>query len=357
MMKIGCGMALAISAFLMFSSLVIADNGDTGNGIPPILYNPSPDDNATDVNLSPLLSIKIYDDDGGMVDVYFYDKWDGIIGIDRVNSTKPTIASVRWNGLAMDRTYGWYIKAIDDANLTGYFGSNDTPLTFTTMIKSPPLVSFYVMDEGYWKVCDASIKCLETDDVKKTNEYGYVPIPFDCSHSGREYHFEIRHEDYETQNINLTIPDAGKRIDKYIIMRSRNSTMGQPIIDKPSGPDFSGALLFIFGEGNLGLTILAIIAFLVVVSITRWLVMPSGVQIAVLGGLPLLFTALGWFPLWLMVISVAVALFMLIKAIIWAYFRMQKREGQQPISVPDTRKKELSFFDFFGGIKSEGVKK
>lgn len=310
--KTGCGMALAISVFLIFSSLIVADDGGDGNnfgygnGIPPILYNPSPKNNTIDVNLSPLLSIKIYDIDGGMVDVYFYDKWDGIIGIDRVNSTKPTTASVRWDGLAMDRTYDWYIKAIDDANLTRFFPSNNTLLGFTTMMKSPPLIHFYVMDEGYWKIYNASIRCLETKDMGCTDESGYAPMTFYFDHSGKNYSFEITHNDYKSTNATVTIPDAGESTVKYVRMAPLGKWNPTPIVDQPSSGGFDIPLAWISGGGNVALAIFAIFIVAILAFIVRGLQAPIYMQMGVLMGLPVLFFITGCWSFWIMLVPMLI---------------------------------------------------
>ena len=88
-------------------------DGDGGNRAPNAPTTPSPADAATDVSLSPTLSVVVTDPDGDPMTVTFYDASDSsVIGTDTgVASGDP--ASVVWAGLAAETEYSWNAKAND----------------------------------------------------------------------------------------------------------------------------------------------------------------------------------------------------------------------------------------------------
>jgi subtilisin family serine protease len=79
--------------------------------------NPNPSDNATGVSTNPILSVDVSDPDGDMMDVYFYDSSDTLIGTDTGVSSGGT-ASISWLGLSEDITYQWYAIADDGQDTT-----------------------------------------------------------------------------------------------------------------------------------------------------------------------------------------------------------------------------------------------
>ncbi len=90
----------------------------TENYAPLQPSNPSPVDGATDVGISPTLSVDVSDNDGDTMNVTFYNASDdSIIG---TNSDIPDggTASVTWSGLSYSRSYGWYAVANDSIDAT-----------------------------------------------------------------------------------------------------------------------------------------------------------------------------------------------------------------------------------------------
>ena len=101
----------------------IADNGMemtqsttwsfTTNNIPNAPKNPTPTNSAINIGISPILSVDVFDADGDMVDVRFYDASDdSLIGIDMAVSSDST-ATVSWPDLSKGTTYYWYAVADD----------------------------------------------------------------------------------------------------------------------------------------------------------------------------------------------------------------------------------------------------
>ncbi len=97
------------------------------NTPPDAPTNPSPTDGATNVSLSPTLSVYVYDADGDTLDVSFYDASDNsLIGTDTGVPSGGT-ASIVWSGLSPNTTYSWYAVASD-----GTDSNQSATWTFTT---------------------------------------------------------------------------------------------------------------------------------------------------------------------------------------------------------------------------------
>ncbi len=83
------------------------------NHAPAQPSNPSPEDGATSVGISPTLSVDVSDNDGDSMNVTFYDASDDtVIGTDE-NVADGNTASVTWSGLSEDTEYNWYAVADD----------------------------------------------------------------------------------------------------------------------------------------------------------------------------------------------------------------------------------------------------
>ncbi|RLF59436.1 MAG: hypothetical protein DRN37_03860, partial [Thermoplasmata archaeon] len=90
-------------------------------------WGPFPSDGATDVSLSPILSVHVSDPNDDVMDVYFYNASDdSLIDVD-TGVPSGSIASVSWNNLNYSTTYSWYAIA-SDGNCTN---QSDT-WSFTT---------------------------------------------------------------------------------------------------------------------------------------------------------------------------------------------------------------------------------
>jgi len=78
---------------------------------------PAPDDDATDVSISPTLSVFVSDPDNALLNVSFYNAFDdSLIGIDRdvFNNSR---SSVVWSDLIYSSFYEWY-AVVDDGEFT-----------------------------------------------------------------------------------------------------------------------------------------------------------------------------------------------------------------------------------------------
>ncbi len=104
----------------------------TANHPPDEPTNPSPIDEAANVNLSPILSVDVTDPDGDNMDVRFCNSDDVIIGID-TNVSSGATASFQWSNLAYDTTYEWYAVSKDSQLET-----KSAVWNFTTATNAPP---------------------------------------------------------------------------------------------------------------------------------------------------------------------------------------------------------------------------
>ena len=88
----------------------------TTNYVPNVPTNPTPNDGATGISDDPTLSVDVFDDDGDVLTVSFYDASDdSLIDTELVLGGSGT-ASVTWTGLSSDTSYSWY--AISDDGLS-----------------------------------------------------------------------------------------------------------------------------------------------------------------------------------------------------------------------------------------------
>ena len=88
-------------------------------------------DGATDVSLSPTLSVTVSDPDHAVVDVYFYDASGNLIGSD-IGVPSGGSAGVVWEALSPGTQYSWYVEIDDGLDRT----ISDT-WTFITMAVQP----------------------------------------------------------------------------------------------------------------------------------------------------------------------------------------------------------------------------
>lgn len=111
-----------------------------GGTMAPILYNPSPSHNASNVSLLPTLSIWVHDNDSDNPTVAFYNSDDEAIGYDTVDLSSGDTgkASVQWNDVTTtEQTYEWYVIANDHSGNTVRYPSSGL-LNFTTAKTYPP---------------------------------------------------------------------------------------------------------------------------------------------------------------------------------------------------------------------------
>jgi PKD repeat protein len=104
----------------------------TENEPPYAPINPDPEDDETDVDTSPSLSVYVSDPDGDDLTVSFYDDSDDLIGTDTAVASGST-ASFTWSGLNYETTYSWYAVADDGEN-----SAESSTWSFTTKEESTP---------------------------------------------------------------------------------------------------------------------------------------------------------------------------------------------------------------------------
>lgn len=113
----------------------ISMSQSTTNYAPYYLANPTPLHGAIDVDLPPILSVRVSDVDGDLMNVSFYDASDdSLIEID-TNVPNGGIASIIWFGLSEGTTYDWYVVASD-----GFLSNVSSTWTFTVFNDNPTWV-------------------------------------------------------------------------------------------------------------------------------------------------------------------------------------------------------------------------
>ncbi|MBY8990046.1 MAG: hypothetical protein KGD58_04755 [Candidatus Lokiarchaeota archaeon] len=103
----------------------------TTNYEPDAPTNPTPNDGATDINFNPTLSVDVFDNDGDIMNVSFYDASDdSLIGWEYIFGGSGT-ASATWSGLTNDTIFSWYAKSDDGLSIvqsaTWSFTTNYAP--------------------------------------------------------------------------------------------------------------------------------------------------------------------------------------------------------------------------------------
>ncbi|MFX1321126.1 MAG: hypothetical protein ACFFAQ_05715 [Promethearchaeota archaeon] len=118
-----------LSSDTVYSWYIITDDGQgnvdqsptwsfTTNYAPGVPTNPTPLANATNINFNPTLSADVFDNDGDIMNVSFYDASDdSLIGWEYIFGGSGR-ASASWSGLTNDTTYIWYAKSDDGLSVT-----------------------------------------------------------------------------------------------------------------------------------------------------------------------------------------------------------------------------------------------
>ncbi|MFX1304399.1 MAG: hypothetical protein ACFE9X_13670 [Promethearchaeota archaeon] len=145
------------------------------NSIPPyvkLIYmqkigaisDPTPEDGATDIIYSPILSVNVNDLEGDNLNVSFYnDATDALIGWDYIVGGVGT-ATVIWSGLSSGTTYSWYVKADDGLTVLQY-----DPWSFTTNYApnapTNPTPNHLATDINYSPTLSVSVFDIDGDDL------------------------------------------------------------------------------------------------------------------------------------------------------------------------------------------------
>jgi hypothetical protein len=108
----------------------------------PVLSNPGPANESTGQSLTPVCNITVSDQDGGTVDVYFYENTTGGWVLQQTNSSVDVSspANVVWdnynNATSYVTTYWWSVNCTD-----GNGGWTNETYHFTTRYESPSVVT------------------------------------------------------------------------------------------------------------------------------------------------------------------------------------------------------------------------
>ncbi len=86
---------------------------NTSNQPPNKPTNPSPEDNEKNVNLTPTLSVYVFDSENDNMTVSFYNASDNSLIANLTNITSGTTVSVPWANLSLNMTYQWYVTVND----------------------------------------------------------------------------------------------------------------------------------------------------------------------------------------------------------------------------------------------------
>lgn len=115
------------------------------NSAPDTILDPSIPDGATDVILTPTLTVTVSDPEYDLVDVYFYDSQDNLIQTVYNVATGQT-ASIVWKNLEEGSTYGWYVVVDDGVSTTKFplsvFTTQGVPAT--TPVPAAGMVSILI---------------------------------------------------------------------------------------------------------------------------------------------------------------------------------------------------------------------
>ncbi len=115
----------------------------TTNTAPEEPMDPTPEDDALGVGLSPGLSVNVKDMDGESMDVTFYNATsDAEIGSQQDVANGSTV-SVIWSDLSIGTEYSWYVEVTD-----GMMNTTSATWTFTTIENKAPEASDPVPDDG-----------------------------------------------------------------------------------------------------------------------------------------------------------------------------------------------------------------
>ena len=115
------------------------------NEPPELPTNPLPEDDATDVDTSPSLSVFVDDPNNDVLTVVFYNASDdSIIGTDEDVPSGST-AEITWQDLGYNITYSWYAISNDDEHDVQ---SETWQFTTETKQNQPPTINLLKPEEG-----------------------------------------------------------------------------------------------------------------------------------------------------------------------------------------------------------------
>jgi len=84
---------------------------------PPTITLISPEDLSSGISTAPELLVLVTDQDNDLLNVYFYDQYDNLIG-SNLGLASGSTATATWPGLSNDVTYMWYVIVSDGTDTT-----------------------------------------------------------------------------------------------------------------------------------------------------------------------------------------------------------------------------------------------
>jgi hypothetical protein len=137
--------------------------GEDANHAPDGSTDPDPQDGEPSVELDPVLSARVTDSDGDVMDVTFYDASTGQVIDTDFNVGSGERASVVWSGLSESTSYQWYTMSHD-----GFSKTPSESWSFTTESSSPPPPPAGFVTDGGGAESPLRIRKIEGGDLELT---------------------------------------------------------------------------------------------------------------------------------------------------------------------------------------------
>jgi len=275
-------------------------------GSAPLLFDPYPSADETNVSIPTTLSIKVYDKDSDYVVVTFYDETGNVLGVCNVTFAdvrEPKTASITLYTSAATE-YSWYVIANDSTNETRYPTSG--VLTFTTVNMQPPSIILYVRNasDTTEKIYNATIECVEKEISTTTDALGTGVLSFNYVDIGQTYHFIVTHSDYRKYEFTYEILPGSHT--KYIKLTPKSATPTQPENTQD---------IFTMWNNQFSSSTKIILAFIIIAIIALFGAAIAstevGIVLSVFGVIG--FTVIGWLPWWITFIIIIITAFIMMK--------------------------------------------
>lgn len=272
----------------------------------PLLFDPYPSADETNVSIPTILSIKVYDKDSDFVVVTFYDGTGDILGICNVTFTdvrEPKTASIMIDTYP-NTEYSWYVVANDTTNETRYPSSG--VLRYTTANIVSPAIVFYLRNASNPtdKIDGVTIECVEKNLTVISDVLGTAVMTFTFDDIGKTYHFIFTHDDYRRMEKTYEIEIGTKT---YYIKLTPKTVMPTQLQDTQD--------IFSYWNANLSAGTKFVVAFIVIAVFALIATFFGGIALGltftIFGAGA--FTYIGWLPWWIFLMMAVAVAFMAMK--------------------------------------------
>ena len=284
-----------------------------GQSDAPMLFDPNPADEAVNVSIMPLLSIKVYDPNGDNMTVSIYDGNGDLLQVtDYVygaayegDTTATRTAYATYTGTNnADTVYQWYAVAEDENGNVAQYPIGGGYLSFKTVNRQPPMITFITTNVNGDYIAGVNISCVENNRSVTTDGNGYASMAFNWDEYNQVYHFNFNKTGYVLKRYTYAVVS-----DTHVITMERRG----------SAPGGGGGIndvgdLFMDQMGSFGAIGQTIIALLICIGAAIWMdhrdthiIFTLTVFFSLFG----MFIAFGLLPIWLVVIPGAVVAVML----------------------------------------------